>query len=239
VVNRLRVKHGLPPVRDAIFEAHSPKLNLQLYSEHFAPRPPDWSSEKKIAGFCFYDPPGASLAPEIENFLRAGESPVLFTLGSTAVQNPGAFFESAVGALESLGLRGILLIGPEKNRPADLPGSVLAVPYAPYGLLMPRVRAVAHQCGIGTLSHTLRAGVPSIACPFAFDQPNNARRLEELGVAEIVFPHEHNVRQISQALHLLLAGDAPARARRIGESIRGEDGVARACAILEETFPFS
>lgn len=239
VINRLRAKHGLKPVRDAIFEAHSPDLNLQLYSEYFAPRPPDWSPEKKMAGFCFYDPPGTALTPEIEHFLRAGEAPILFTLGSTAVQNPGTFYQSAVEALDALGLRGILLIGPEKNRPPQLPETILAVPYAPYGLLMPRVRAVAHQCGIGTLSHALRAGIPSIACPFAFDQPNNARRLEELGVAEVVLPHERNVRRISQALHLLLAGPAPAQAQQLCKSIRAEDGVAKACAILEKTFPFS
>jgi UDP:flavonoid glycosyltransferase YjiC (YdhE family) len=236
VVNRLRAKHGLPPVRDAIFEAHSPALNLQLYSEHFAPRPPDWSAEKRLAGFCYYDPPGAALGPEIEEFLRRGEPPVLFTLGSVAVQNPGAFFSSAVDALEALGLRGILLIGPEKNRPARLPDTILATPYAPYGLLMPRVRAVAHQCGIGTLSHTLRAGVPSVACPFAFDQPNNARRIEELGAAEIVLPHQHDAQHIGQALKRLLTGDAPACAQRLGGLIRAEDGVARACAILEEVF---
>jgi UDP:flavonoid glycosyltransferase YjiC (YdhE family) len=140
VVNQLRAKHGLRPVRDAIFAAHSPRLNLQLYSEHFAPRPPDWSAEKRIAGFCFYDPPDASLAPEIEKFLARGEPPILFTLGSVAVQNPGAFYQNAVQALTALKMRGILLIGPEKNRPAGLPDTVLAVPYAPYGLLMPRRR---------------------------------------------------------------------------------------------------
>lgn len=236
VVNRLRAKHGLRPVRDAIFEAHSPLLNLQLYSEHFAPRPPDWSAEKRIAGFCYYDPPAAALTPEIEEFLGREEPPVLFTLGSTAVQKPGAFYPSAVEALEPLGLRGILLIGPEKNRPAHLPDTILAIPYAPYGPLMPRVRAVVHQCGIGTLSHTLRAGAPSVACPFAFDQPNNARRIEELGVAEVVLPHQHDARHIGQALRRLLAGAAPARSQRLGELIRAEDGVARACAILEETF---
>jgi UDP:flavonoid glycosyltransferase YjiC (YdhE family) len=236
VVNRLRAKHGLRPVRDAIFEAHSPVLNLQLYSGHFAPRPPDWSAEKRVAGFCYYDPPGAALTPEIEEFLDRGEPPVLFTLGSTAVQKPGAFYPSAVEALETLGLRGILLIGPEKNRPARLPDTILSVPYSPYGLLMARVRAVAHQCGIGTLSHTLRAGVPSVACPFAFDQPNNARRLEALGVAEVVLPHQHDARHIGRALERLLAGDAPARAQRLGDLIRAEDGVARACAILEEIF---
>jgi len=236
VVNQLRAKYGLPPVRDAIFEAHSRALNLQLYSEHFAARPPDWSAEKRIAGFCYYDPPGANLQPELEAFLESGKAPVLFTLGSVAVQNPGAFYTSAVEVLGELGLRGILLIGPEKNRPAHLPDTIFATSYAPYGLLMPRVRAVAHQCGIGTLSHTLRAGVPSVACPFAFDQPNNARRLEALGVAEVVLPHQHDARHIGSALRRLLAGEAPDRAQQIGKLIRAEDGVERACTILEEIF---
>lgn len=237
VVNGLRAKHGLKPVRDAIFEAHSRLLNLQLYSEQFAPRPPDWSSEKRYAGFCFYDPPGATLDPEVDAFLARGEAPLLFTLGSVAVQNPGGFFQAAVEALKTLGLRGILLIGPEKNRPERLPESILATSYAPYGLLMPRVRAIAHQCGIGTLSHTLRAGLPSVACPFAFDQPNNARRLEALGVAEVVLPHQHDARHLGGALERLLAGQAPSHAQRLGESIRAENGVAKACHILEETFP--
>jgi rhamnosyltransferase subunit B len=140
-----------------------------------------------------------------------------------------------VEALKALGLRGILLIGPEKNRPAKLPDTILAAPYAPYGLLMPRARAVAHQCGIGTLSHTLRAGVPSVACPFAFDQPNNARLLEARGLAEVVLPHQHDIASIGNALQRLLAGDAPRRAQSIGEIIRAEDGVGRACDILEAT----
>jgi rhamnosyltransferase subunit B len=236
VVNRLRAKHNLAPVRDVIFEAHSAALNLQLYSEHFAPRPPDWSAEKRLAGFCYFDPPGAKLAPDMEDFLARGEPPILVTLGSVAVQKPGAFFQSAVQALSTLGLRGILLIGREENRPASLPDTIFATAYAPFGLPMPRVRAVAHQCGIGTLSHTLRAGVPSVACPFAFDQPNNARRLEALGVAEVVLPHQHDARHIGHALERLLAGGAPARARALGELIRAEDGVARACEILEGVF---
>jgi UDP:flavonoid glycosyltransferase YjiC (YdhE family) len=236
VINGLRARHGLKPVRDAVFEAHSPHLNLQLYSEHFAPRPPDWSAEKKMAGFCFYDPPGATLAPEIENFLNSGEAPILFTLGSTAVQKPGAFYQSAAEALQKLGLRGLLLIGPEQNRPAHLPETILAASYAPYGLLMPRVRAVAHQCGIGTLSHALRAGIPSLACPFAFDQPNNARRLESLGVAELVLPHQHDAQHIEQGLRRLLEGKATERAQQLGKLIRSEDGPARACTILEGVF---
>ena len=110
------------------------------------------------------------------------------------------------------------------------------MPYAPYGLLMPRARAVVHQCGVGTLSHTLRAGVPSVVCPFAFDQPNNARRLEALGAASFVLPTQRSHHFIAAALTLLLRGNAPTHAQRLGKLIRAEDGVARACDVLEETF---
>jgi rhamnosyltransferase subunit B len=237
VVNRLRVREGLKPVRDAVFQAHSPRLNLQLYSRCFAPPPPDWSGEKRQAGFCFYDPPGMRTLPtEIEEFLEAGEAPVLFTLGSTAVQHPGDFYRMAVEVLKTLRLRGILLVGREENRPADLPESVRAVAYAPYGLVMPRVSAVVHQCGVGTLSHALRAGVPSVGYPFAFDQPNNASRLQALGVAEVIRPGERTVRRMRVALERLLTGEAPERARELGEQVRAEDGVGRACALLEEEF---
>ena len=165
-----------------------------------------------------------------------GEAPVLFTLGSTAVQVPGAFYREAVEALAQLKLRGILLVGSEENRPADLPDGVLALNYAAYGGLMSRVRAVVHQCGVGTLSHALRAGVPSVGCPFAFDQPNNASRLEALGVAEVLRPGQRDARAMAAALERLLAGGASARARKLGEQIRAEDGPARACEILERHF---
>jgi rhamnosyltransferase subunit B len=235
VINRFRARHGLAPVRDAVFGAHSGALNLQLYSERFASRPPDWPVSIRYAGFCFYDPPGTTaLPPEAEEFLARGGPPVLVTLGSTIVQNPGTFFPAAAGALDALGLRGIFLTGPAEN--SRLPGDILTLPYAPYGLLMPRVRAVVHQCGVGTLSHALRAGVPSVACPFAFDQPDNARRLEGLGVAEVVPPHRRDTHRIGCALRRLDSGDASARARRLGELIRAEDGPARACEILEEVF---
>ena len=236
-VNRFRRKHRLPAIRDAAFAVHSPRLNLQLYSRHFAPSPPDWTHEKRQAGFCFYDPPGeTSLGPELEDFLARGEPPVLFTLGSAAVHYPGSFYRDAVESLAALKLRGLLLLGRQENQPTNLPDTVLAIPYAPYGLIMPRVRAVVHQCGIGTISHTLRAGVPSVACPFAFEQPNNSRRLEALGVAQVVRPENRNPDHIARALHYLLASDAPTRARELGERIRAEDGAVHACEILEETF---
>jgi rhamnosyltransferase subunit B len=236
LVNEVRREHGLAPIRDSIFGAHSERLNLALYSKHFAPPAPDWSREKKQAGFCFFDPPNATLPEEIEEFLAQGEPPVLFTLGSIAVYSPGRFYEDAAEACRRLGLRGLLLMGKSSELLENLPPGVMAADYAPYGIIMPRARAVVHQCGIGTLAQSLRAGLPSVAVPFAFDQPNNASRLVELGAAELVRPRKRNADTMTAALRKLLAGPAPSIARKIGGRIRRGDGVASACALLDEAF---
>jgi UDP:flavonoid glycosyltransferase YjiC (YdhE family) len=236
LVNRLRRAHGLPPVRDAVFSAHSPRLNLQLYSPLFAPLAPDWTAEKRQAGFCFWDPPGATLPPELDAFLREGEPPVLYTLGSTAIHQAGSFYEDAATACAQMGRRGLLLIGDERNRPARLPAKVRAFLHAPYGLVMPRVAAVVHQGGIGTVAQTLRAGRPAVVCPFAFDQPNNARRLQELGVARLLKPGRRTASAMAAALGEILGAGFSARAAAFGEKLRWEDGARRAAEILEETF---
>jgi UDP:flavonoid glycosyltransferase YjiC (YdhE family) len=237
LVNRLRARHGLAPVRDAMFSAPSARLNLQLCSGLFAPRPPDWPEAVRYGGFCFYDPPGpARLPAEVEQFLAEGERPVLFTLGSVAVDLPGDFFEIAGKALKRLGGRGILLVGREENRPRELSRDVLAVPYLPFGLIMPRVRAVVHQAGIGTLAEVLRAGLPSVAVPFAFDQPNNARRMEELGLGKMLGPRERSVEDFAAALRLVLTDGMVARAGQFGDRLRAEDGVGRSCEVLESAF---
>jgi len=233
VVNHFRRQQGLAPIKDAVFGTPSGAGTLPLYSSYFAPPPPDWPFGSSPTGFCFYDPPG-ELSPEAEAFLAEGDPPILFTLGSAAVQTPGAFYQEAVTALKLIGRRGLLLIGAEKNRPPNLPDTILAVPYAPYHVIMSRARAAVHQCGIGTLSHALRAGIPSVACPFAFDQPNNARRLEALGVAEFLPPGRRNAAAIAKALERLLAGPALDRAQALGESIRAEEGTTQACLRLEE-----
>jgi UDP:flavonoid glycosyltransferase YjiC (YdhE family) len=75
-----------------------------------------------------------------------------------------------------------------------------------------------------------------VAVPFAFDQPNNARRLELLGVGEMLRPGRRGAGALVEALRRVLAGEAPRRAAALGETIRREDGVGRSCGVLEEAF---
>jgi rhamnosyltransferase subunit B len=236
-VNRLRKKIGLSSRREVFYKGTSPRLNLQLCSSHFAQRPLDWSSEKKQAGFCYWDPldtfvPSLSL----QKFLLAGPKPWLFTLGTAAVTQPGGFYTTAIEAMRGIPERAIILTGLPQNNFIDLPSNVFVLNYAPYGWIIPRCSVVAHHCGIGTISHVLRAGLPSVTCPFAFDQPNNAMRLQALGVAKYLPPAERTASGFRAAMRKVEEGPMVARAQGISERLREENGPERACEILESTF---
>jgi len=237
VLNRFRAEIGLPPARDHMFSARSRRAVLHLYSPHFAPRPADWDQRHAVTGFCFHDDGSpTALPPEVETFLAAGPAPWLYTLGTTIVAHPRDFYREAAASVAGTRHRALLLTGKAENRPAALPPNVLAVDYLPHHAIVPRCAAVAHQCGIGTLATALRAGIPAIACPFAFDQPNNAARIKALGVAEIVPRKKRNAAGFRAAFERLLSGPAPEKARQLGAKIAAEDGPARACEALEARF---
>lgn len=102
---------------------------------------------------------------------------------------------------------------------------------------MPRAAAVIQQCGIGTLTGAMRAGVPILAVPFANDQPDNAYRAERLGVARTITPGRYRARRVAETLAALTAdADVRAATARVAARVRAETGVATACDALERTF---
>jgi UDP:flavonoid glycosyltransferase YjiC (YdhE family) len=116
-----------------------------------------------------------------------GDPPLVFTLGTTAVNEPGAFFAESLAAARDLGLRSVLLAGPRAR--ATLPeaaSDAIAVEYAPHDLLFPHALAVVHQGGIGTLAEAMQAGKPMLIMPYAHDQTDNAWRAARLGVARVI-----------------------------------------------------
>ena len=91
----LRRELGLPPGDHPLFEGQfSPALTLALFSRVLAAPQPDWPPNVSVTGFVFYNGPDA-LQPELEAFLNAGDSPVVFTLGTSAVAAAGNFMKKA------------------------------------------------------------------------------------------------------------------------------------------------
>jgi UDP:flavonoid glycosyltransferase YjiC (YdhE family) len=232
----LRSELGLPASGNPLFEgAYSPDLVLALFSRTLGERQPDWPPRTIITGFPFYDGEDAALTPELESFLRRGDPPIVFTLGSSAVLDAGRFYQDSADAARLLGRRAVLLVGSEKaNIPAGLPASILAINYAPYSLLFPRCGAIVHQGGVGTTGQAMRSGRPMLVMPYALDQPDNAERVRRLGIARVISRKQYSSSAAARELKILLETDQyRQRSESVSRSVASENGAETAGDHLE------
>ena len=234
----LRAELGLPPSNfDPLLDNHSPSLDLALFSSTIAQRQSDWPESTVVTGFPFLTPPDApELPPELEAFLKNGSAPIVFTLGSSAVMTPGVFYETSAEAAARLGRRAVLLVGKDAGvKPQPTSDDVLVVDYVPHAAIFPRAAAIVHQGGIGTTAEAMRSGRPMVVVPFAHDQPDNARRVERLGISRTIPRHRYTVKRAVSDLRIVLEDPIYAEcAAAIGRRIRTEDGVGTACTALEQ-----
>ena len=212
----------------------SPHLTLALFSRVLGEPQPDWPLNVVTTGFVFYNGPDA-LDAQLEEFLAAGEPPVVFTLGTSAVGAAGRFYHESAAAAGRLGVRAVLLTGGfAKNVPDDpLPPGVLLVDRAPHQLLFPRASAVVHQGGAGTTGQALRAARPTIIVPHGHDQPDNAHRVAQLGVSRTIYPPRYQAQRVARELDLVLHGDYAQRAAEVAEVVRHENGAEAAAAAID------
>ena len=234
-VNDLRAEFGLPPVRNIVREWwHSPHRVIGLFPGWYAAVQPDWPPRTALTGFPLYDEGDANPLPrELDAWLEAGQPPVVFAPG-TANRQAARFFRAGAEACRRLGRRGLLLSRFTDQMPDALPPGVRRAEYAPFGSLLPRAAALVHHGGIGTLAQALRAGCPQLVMPMAFDQPDNAVRLERLGVGRYLRPSRFTGAAAARELEALLGSEEVARAcRDIASRFEGIDPVTRTCELIE------
>ena len=231
----LRAELGLPRADHPLFEdSHSPSLVLALFSGQLATRQSDWPEQAAITGFPFHDN-GDVLNPDLERFLDAGDPPIVFTLGTSAVLDAGRFYEDSAEAARLLGKRAILLVGSDPaNRPSKRSNDVAVFDYAPFSQLFPRAAAIVHQGGVGTTGEAMRAGKPMLVMPYAIDQPDNADRVRRLGIARVIKRSRYSTANAVRELESLLTNPAYGRqALQVTSMMSREDGVAESCRQLE------
>jgi rhamnosyltransferase subunit B len=236
-VNEFRSALGLPPVEKFFATwGHSPQRVIGLFPDWFAPPPPDWPPQTVLTGFPLYDE--ADVTPmddRLEKFLAAGQPPIAFTPGS-AMRHGHEFFEVAVNACKKLNRRGLLVSLYDEHFPHNLPPEILQVKYAPFSRLLPRCAAVVHHAGIGTSAQSLAAGIPQLPMPMTHDQPDNAARLEKLGVARTIPAYRFTVSRAAAALDELIRNPSYANAGKlISQRLRQSDALTETAQWIEST----
>jgi UDP:flavonoid glycosyltransferase YjiC (YdhE family) len=234
-VRQLRRELGLGVHCDPLFQdKFSPDLVLALFSRSLALPQPDWPKQTLQPGFVFFDreKAGAETSPELADFLAAGDAPIVFTLGSTAVHNPGNFYEASVEAALRLGKRAVLLGA--KSQLELNSAEILALPYAPYSHVFRQAAVIVHQGGSGTTGQALRAGRPQLIVPYGWDQPDNGARVARLGAGLCLARSEYSAQNAAELIGRLL-GDAriALHAADIGARVQGEDALRIACDAIE------
>ncbi len=238
---RLRTELGMPKSPNPLFEGQFSRLGtLGLYSPLFGAPQVDFPSQCNLTGFCFFDHRhGApqSLSPEIRSFLQAGPPPLVFTLGTALIWDPGDFYDISVAVAHRLGRRAVILVGPHGARlraGKPTPKDVLVVDYAPHSELFPYAAAIIHHGGMGTTGQALRAGKPQMVVPHFADQPDNAERVRRLGVGRNVAAANYTPTRARRELELMLTSpDYAARAGELARAMRSEDGAGAAADIIE------
>jgi UDP:flavonoid glycosyltransferase YjiC (YdhE family) len=240
-VRDFRRSLGLSPVSplgDPFHQGqHAPQGVLALFSPLLGQPQPDWPSGVHVTGFARYAQP-AELDRSLRAFLDAGSAPLVFTLGSTAVHMGADFLRESLAAAIRLNQRAVLFTGSSEMRaklPASLPASIHAVDYAPHAALFPRASVIIHHGGIGTSSEALYAGKPMLVVPHGFDQPDNAARLQRLGVAEVLPAARYGENRAAPLLKRLLADNTYIQQGGIcAASSRAERGASTAADIIED-----
>jgi UDP:flavonoid glycosyltransferase YjiC (YdhE family) len=206
-VNAFRAQHALPPIKRILANwIHSPDRVIGLFPDWFAPSQPDWPPQTVLTGFPLYAVGDeAPLDASLQAFLDAGEAPIAMTFGSY-VRHAEQSFAAAISACRILGRRGVMITPFTQHLPQDLPADFHHTGYAPFNRLLPRCSAIIHHGGIGTIASALASGIPQVIVPGAFDQADNAARLQRLG-AGLVLPSRSFTGKAAVAVLRRLASD--------------------------------
>jgi UDP:flavonoid glycosyltransferase YjiC (YdhE family) len=202
---------------------------LCCFSEAVVPRPADWPPYVHLTGYWFLDEePGWTPDASLASFLRDGPPPVYVGFGSMVAKDPSRTYGLVLEAVRLAGVRAVV------SGPVPACESVLPVTDVPHAWLFPRMAAVVHHGGAGTTAAGLRAGVPTVVCPFFGDQPYWGERVASLGAGPAPLPVKSlTAESLAAALRAAVRNPALREsAAAVADRLAAEDGVAAACEVL-------
>lgn len=235
-----RAAQGMPALRQSVSlvrtPAGSPIPTMHGISRHVIPFPSDWPAYASMTGYWFLDEPQDWQPPQsLVDFINAGDAPIYIGFGSMAGSKTTKVSRIVVDAVKKANTRAILSTGWGGLDAKNLPESILQIDGAPHSWLFPRMAAVVHHGGAGTTAAGLRAGKPSLICPFFGDQPFWGRRVHALGAGPApIAQKDLTVENLTAALqNLATNADYRRNAESIGDKLRNEDSIGPSVAFIE------
>lgn len=161
---------------------------------------------------------------------------VYVTLGTVFHQESGDLFPRVLAGLTLLDVDVLVTVGREID-PAELgarPPRVRVERYVPLDDALSACDTVVSHAGSGTVIGTLAHGLPSVLLPMGADQPWNADRCRDLGVARVLDPLTCTPEDIRDAVVEVSGAPEPrAAAERLRDEIAALPGSSHGALLLE------
>jgi len=250
IVNELRVARlGLSPLR--LGEHGGDLLNrhrvpfAKMWSPCLVPKPKDWGPHIDVVGHFFGPqttgtPPGAEA---LEAWLRPAapglpppEPPIFVGFGSMVISDARSLVAMILEAARLTGTRVILqsswteLPVPSSTSSSFTPSSssssdVFSIGNCPHDWLLKRCCAVIHHGGAGTVAAGLRAGKPTMVCPFFGDQFFWGQMVHQAHVGVRPIPVvQLTAEKLAAAFQELRSPSLVAAAEMLAQRLAREDG---------------
>jgi UDP:flavonoid glycosyltransferase YjiC (YdhE family) len=198
VLQAVRAEHGLAPDPDLA------SFRRDLVLSPFPPGFRDPVSPLPAGTFSFRPQPVTS---------QAHGGLVYVTLGTVFNTGSGDLFERLLAGLAGVPAKVLVTVGRgvEPDELGTQPAHIRVEQYVDQAGVLPRCALVVSHGGSGSLMGALAHGIPSVLTPLGADQPHNARRAAELGVAAVLDAASVTPDDVERAVTTMLA-DTEARA---------------------------
>ncbi len=216
-LNELRAKHGLSP--DPELEMLRRYLVLSPFPPSFRdpafPLPPTAHSFRPPA------PKDIGKTLPVWEAQLPGSPIVYFTLGTVFNMESGDLFIRVLSGLRKLPLNIVATVGPfiDPRELGPQPDHIIIERYIPQESILARCSLVVSHGGSGSVSGALAYGRPLLLIPMGADQPLNAARCLQLGIARVLDPITATPDRVSAAVSEILADPSY---RQAAESLRAE-----------------
>ncbi len=172
---------------------------------------------------------------------RLDGRPLVYASLGTLQNRLSRLFVAIAEAVEPLDAQLVISLGSADQDAAALaarcPGKPIVVSVAPQLALLDRATLAITHAGLNTVLEALARGVPMVAVPITNDQPGVARRLEWLGLGEVVLPTRLTARRLRGAIERVLRDPTYRhRARQRAAEIAAVDGVTLAADLVDHAF---
>jgi UDP:flavonoid glycosyltransferase YjiC (YdhE family) len=234
-LDAIRRAEGLPP---------DPRADLLRDSPYLSVFPRSLDEGDQPDTHRFRDPAWEESAAELPDWWpgREDEPLVYVTFGSVAGGFPQALpaYAVALQAVAELPVRVLLTVGRDLDLGAlpGAPSNVRIERWVPQQDVLGHAAAAVVHGGSGSTLGAIAAGVPLVVVPLFADQPQNARRVAEVGAGLAVEPDRDDVpatiEPLRDALRAVLRDPSYGeRARALAGELRAEPPVDEAVPLLE------